>query len=124
MWEYGMTRLLRTALLAAFAICMLQVWAYAAPPEGGTTRLLTGQVMGHGDAPLPGAMVYLKNTKSLTVKTYITSDTGNYRFPALTPNADYEIYAEYKGKRSDTKTLSSFDSRQHATINLKIDTAK
>jgi hypothetical protein len=35
---------------------------------------------------------------------------------------DYEIYAEYEGARSDTKTLSAFDSRKQATINLKVKT--
>jgi len=38
----------------------------------------------------------------------------------LAPNVDYEVHAEYKGARSDTKTLSSFDSRKEAIINLKI----
>ena len=80
--------------------------------------------MGRGNVPLPNAVVYLKNTRTLTVKTFITSNNGNYRFPALSPNADYEIYADYNGKKSDTKTLSSFDSRAHATINLRIDAAK
>lgn len=84
-------------------------------------RLLTGQVMSRNDAAIPNAVVYLKNTKTLAVKTFITDGQGNYRFPALSPNVDYEVYAEFQGRKSDTKTLSSFDSRQHAFINLKID---
>lgn len=87
-------------------------------------RTLTGQVLTRGDAPLSNAIVYLKNTKTLTVKTFITDAQGNYRFPALSPNIDYEIYAEYQGHKSDTKTLSSFDSRRSASINLKVDTGK
>jgi hypothetical protein len=30
------------------------------------------------------------------------------------------VHAEFKSARSDTKTLSSFDSRKEAIINLKI----
>ena len=84
------------------------------------TRSLQGQVMNDADAPVPTAIVYLKNTKTLAVKTFIAEKDGIYRFNALSPNVDYEVYAEKDGKKSDTKTLSSFDSRKQATINLKI----
>ena len=42
--------------------------------------------------------------------------------PALSPNVDYEVYAQYQGKKSDTKTVSQFDSRAQVNINLRIDT--
>ena len=83
-------------------------------------RTLVGHVHGPQESPLADAVVYLKNTKTLVVKTYITEQSGAYRFPALSTNVDYEVHAEYKGTRSDTKTLSSFDSRKEAIINLKI----
>ena len=83
-------------------------------------RALTGQVMDSRDQPIAGAIVYLKNTKTMAVKTFIVSQDGMYRFNALSPNVDYEVYAEHNGKKSDTKTLSSFDSRKTAYINLKI----
>ena len=89
-----------------------------APPM----RTLQGFVLGNGDSPLADAIVYLKNTKTLSVKTFISEKDGTYRFNALSPNVDYEVYAEYKGKKSGTKTLSSFDSRRQVTINLRIDT--
>ena len=83
-------------------------------------RALIGQVMNQQNRPLAEAIVYLKNTKTMAVKTFIAGPDGAYRFSALSPNVDYEVYAEHNGKRSDTKTLSSFDSRKTATINLKI----
>ena len=57
-----------------------------------------------------------------SVKTFISEKDGSYRFNALSPNVDYEVYAEYKGKKSGTKTLSSFDSRKQVTINLSVHT--
>jgi len=54
------------------------------------------------------------------MQTYVSDDKGNYRFTSLSPNVDYEVHAEYNGKKSDSKTLSSFDSRKVATINLKM----
>jgi len=84
------------------------------------TRTLTGHVFNRQDDPLGKAVVYLKNTKSLVVKTYITDADGSYRFPALSPNVDYEVYAEHNGARSDTKTLSAFDNRKVVNITLRV----
>jgi hypothetical protein len=83
-------------------------------------RSLTGHVFNGETQPVPKAVVYLKNTKTLAVKTYITEPDGSYRFPALAPNVDYEVYAEFQGAHSDTKTLSAFDSRKQANITLRI----
>lgn len=91
-------------------------------PKGDNTRLLTGKVLDHSDSPLPNAMVYLTNTRTRAVKTYIVGQDGSYRFPGLQPNIDYEVYAQLNGRKSDTKTASQFDDRQQVTINLKIDT--
>ena len=85
-----------------------------------TSRTLTGVVLDKGDAPVSNAVVYLKNTKSLAVKTVIAGNDGAYRFPALSPNVDYEVYAQREGKKSDTKTLSQFDDREKANIVLRI----
>ncbi len=87
-------------------------------------RTLSGRVFNKQDEPLQKAVVYLKNTKSLVVKTYISDPDGTYRFPALSPNVDYEVYAEFEGVRSDTKTLSAFDSRKQANITLHIHSSK
>jgi carboxypeptidase family protein len=83
-------------------------------------RTLTGAVINQQEKPLPGAIVYLKNSKTMTVKTFIVGQDGSYRFNALSPNVDYEVHAEHNGKKSDAKTLSSFDSRKTAHIYLKI----
>ncbi len=112
-------------LTASFAVAQLGGYTPPRPKDKPrTTRELVGQVLTKADAPLPQAIVHLKNTKSLAEKTYIADKDGNYRFAGLSVNADYEVFAEHEGKRSDPKTLSSFDSRPKATINLKIDTGK
>ena len=84
------------------------------------TRSLAGRVFSRQDQPLQKAIVYLKNTKSLAVKTYITDSDGGYHFSGLSPNIDYEVYAEQNGARSDTKTLSAFDTRKQVSISLRI----
>ena len=85
------------------------------------TRTLTGMVSNQHGGPLSDCVVYLTNTRTMGVKTYIVGKDGMYRFPALSPNIDYQVYAQFKNQKSDTKTLSSFDSRPNAVINLKIE---
>jgi hypothetical protein len=84
------------------------------------TRTLTGHVFDSQNQPLSKAIVYLKNTKSLAVKTYISDPDGGYHFPALSANVDYEVYAEHNGAHSDTKTLSAFDNRKQVNITLRV----
>jgi hypothetical protein len=86
------------------------------------TRLLTGKVLDGGDNPLPNAVVYLTNTHTRSVKTYIVGPDGAYRFPALQPSIDYEVYAQYDNRKSGTKTVSQFDDRQQVYISLKVNT--
>jgi hypothetical protein len=86
------------------------------------TRLLTGKVLDGGDNPLPNAVVYLTNTHTRAIKTYIVGPDGAYRFPALQPTLDYEVYAQYDNRKSGTKTLSQFDDRTQVYISLKINT--
>lgn len=86
-----------------------------------SSRTLTGKVTDKQDNPLPNSVVYLSNTRTRAVKTYIVSGDGAYHFPELAPRTDYEVYAQYKGQKSDTKTVSQFDERKLVNINLKID---
>ena len=89
-----------------------------------TTRTLTGAVLDKSDKPISGAVVYLKNEKTLSVKSFFAQQDGSYRFPQLDRNIDYEVYAEFNGKRSGTKTVSQFDDRSAPNIILRIDVEK
>jgi hypothetical protein len=111
------------ALLLAALACWL-IPATFAEQKDSQLRTLTGRVFTGENQPVAKAVVYLKNTKTLAVKTYISEPDGTYRFPALSPNVDYDVYAEYNGAHSDTKTLSAFDSRKQANITLKIHPGK
>lgn len=95
-----------------------------AQQRGPVQRVVQGKVIDNADAPVKGAVVYLKDGHTLSVKSYITDDDGTYRFGQLAQNTDYELWAESNGKKSPTKTISSFDSKNQFILNLKIDTAK
>lgn len=83
-------------------------------------RSVQGVVTDAGDNSVDGAVVQLKNTKTLQIRSFISKDHGGYYFHGLSPNVDYELKAEYQGASSPTRTLSSFDSRKQAFINLKL----
>lgn len=83
-------------------------------------RTVEGVVLDAKNNAVPQAIIYLKNARSRSVRTYITGDDGKYVFHALAPNTDYEIYAEYQQKRSSTRTVSSFDSRAEIHVDLKV----
>ena len=89
-----------------------------------TSKTVTGSVTDKSDQPIVGAVVYLKNSKTLVVKSFFTQEKGTYRFPQVALNTDYEIWAEKDGKKSDTKTVSQFDDRYNPTINLRINLEK
>jgi hypothetical protein len=128
-----MKRTLGTAVILLIALNCL-AWQLTLPIGGSgsssssegrkttrvTSRTLTGVVLDKSDAPVSNAVVYLKNMKSLAVKTVIAGNDGTYRFPELSPNVDYEIYAQREGKKSATKVLSQFDDRQKANMVLRI----
>ena len=118
----------RNRLLALVAVCALLVAlgpsANASPDKKEKTigRLLFGKVLDRQDNPLPNSVVYLTNTRTRGVKTYIVGPDGTYRFPALSTGIDYQVYAQYNGHKSDTKSVSQFDDRSQVYVDLKIDT--
>lgn len=112
--------LLMILLVVCTAACLTS--SYAKDKDGSTGRLLTGRVLDHQDNPVPDAVVYLSDARTRAVKTYIVGQSGAYDFPALAPNVDYEVYAQYRGRKSDTKTVSQFDDRKQVSIILRIDT--
>jgi hypothetical protein len=92
--------------------------------HGPQPRVVQGKVTDKADAGINGAVVYLKDDHSLAVKSFISEPDGGYRFGQLADGVDYELWAESNGKKSPTKTISSFDSKKSFQINLKIDTSK
>ena len=92
--------------------------------QDANTRSVQGAVSDSTDNLIDGAVVQLKDTKTLQIRSFITKADGKFHFHGLNPNIDYELKAEHEGMASPTKTLSSFDSRKSAVINLKVETKK
>jgi Carboxypeptidase regulatory-like domain len=115
---------MKKGLIVVLVLLVAGVAAYGEPfqKKGDNSRVLQGRVSDRQDSALADAVVYLTNTRTRAVKTYIVGQDGEYRFPSLSPNIDYEVYAQFKGRKSDSKTVSQFDNRPQVVINLKVDT--
>ncbi len=114
---------IKAVIVACALLVALGAVSGATPDKKDKTvgRLLFGKVLDPQDNPLPDAVVYVTNTRTRAVKTYIVGPDGTYRFPALSTAVDYEVYAQYKGHKSDTKSVSQFDDRSQVYIDLRID---
>ena len=93
----------------------------AAQQRAPQERTAEGSVVGKTDAAIPGAIVYLKDTKSNTVKTYIADQEGHFRFGELSQNSDYELWAESNGLRSKHKAISYLSSKNDYHFTLKVE---
>lgn len=109
-----------------FAVVIALGFAFALPAatqdkkSDAQLRTIRGTVLDQDETPQPSGVVYLLNTKTQAVKTYIADEAGNYRFSGLDPNVDYEVHAELNDMTSATRTVSSFDSRRDVELVLKL----
>jgi len=113
----------KASLIAGALLLVISVAAHADPDKKDKPqeRLLFGKVLDQQDNPVVGSIVYVTNMRTHAVKTYIVGQEGTYRFPGLSM-MDYEVYAQYNGRKSDTKSVSQFDDRSQVYIDLRIDT--
>ena len=114
----------RWVLLLLLVACSATLPQSVAQSLGQAVRVVQGTVQNSSDQPQANAVVYLQDQKSLEVRTYITQADGRYRFGQLSSEVDYQLWAEYKGHKSKTRSISSFDSKKQFNFDLKIDTAK
>jgi len=119
----------RRSLIQAVAFLGLLCVGFSVLPTAASAqkqkqvgRLLFGKVLDTRENPLKDAVVYVTNTRTRAIKTYIVGADGTYRFPALSTAVDYEVYAQYNGRKSDTKSVSQFDDRPQVYLDLKVDT--
>ncbi len=71
-------------------------------------------------APVVGATVFLKDLKSKSIRSYTTDADGHFRFTQVYMAEDHELWAEKDGKKSATKTISTWDTRQEYISELKL----
>lgn len=101
-------------------LALLSPFAAAQTDDQPSTRAVHGIVVNSSGSPVEGAVVQLKDTKSLEIRSYITQSGGAYHFAGLNGGLEYELKASFHGASSSSKTLSVFDSRKDPRIDLKL----
>jgi hypothetical protein len=112
----------RLAAIVFVLVLALPVFAQNNKKNQPNERSVSGMVTDGAGAPLKGAVVQLENTKTLQIRSFIAKDDGSYIFNGLSTDVDYQLSASWNGHRGGTKTLSSFDSRTDAHLDLQIKT--
>lgn len=84
-------------------------------------RHVSGVVTLPDGTPAAGAVVQLKNLKTLQIRSFITREDGKYQFQNLSTSIDYELTATYHDMESPKRTLTIFDTRLDAVVNLKLE---
>src|SRR5437879_12927813 len=93
--ETGEEEVMKRTSVVAVMLLFLVGLAFAGPADKAPAgRVVSGKVLDQNDNALPSAIVYLTNTRTRAVKTYIVGQDGSYRFPALSTNIGDEHYAQ------------------------------
>ena len=110
--------------LPVFGAGMLWVLLISAPAfaQGGgasSTGTIQGRVMDAQGAVLPGVTVTATSPALIQPQTTVTSETGNYRFPAVPPGT-YELTYELAGFNSLKRAGISITLGFTANINVEL----
>jgi len=108
------------AIFAGLTLGIIPALAPVAHAQNLGQRTVGGLVVDANSAPIPGATVFLKNTKTKSIRSYTSATNGRFRFAQVTMSDDYDLWAEKAGKKSETKTVSSWDARKEYETELKM----
>jgi hypothetical protein len=121
-------KLARARLLAraALALGILFAGSYGAisgiqvKAQNLGDRTVSGAVLDAASNPILGATVFLKNQKSKTIRSFTSVANGHFYFAQVNKADDFDLWAEKNGKKSDVKTVSSWDDRAQFVTDLRL----
>jgi len=109
---------MRVAALLVFGALVFGTPFLIAKQKKVTSKTVTGQVLDPNDNGLDGAGITLKDLQTGKAIAVFTENGGHYQFTDLRFDHDYELQAAYKGAKSETRQVSSFDTRAKVVINF------
>lgn len=105
--------------LLLLALMTLAICGFAQSGDG--LRAVEGTVMDSSGTPVNGAIVQLKDMKTLQIRSFITRENGAFVFQGIKRSVEYELKAKHQNRESKPRLLTIFDDRQRATIDLKLE---
>ena len=122
----------RAVSFAVVALAVLAAGAIPFPSRTGLTgapmaqaqnigeRTVTGTVFDAKSDPVVGAIVFLQNQKTKTIRSYTSDGQGQFNFAQVDMSQDFNLWAEKDGKKSPVKVVSSWDSRKAWVGDLRL----
>jgi len=85
-----------------------------------TSKTVVGQVLDGSGNGIVGAAVEMTDLATKKKSAIYTGPDGHFRFTDIKLNKDYQFRAHYKGQSSETRKVSSWDTRFNLVLNLHI----
>ncbi len=108
-----------TGLMAVLVALSFSVSAFAQGGGASSTGTIQGRVSDAQGAVLPGVTVTATSPALIQPQTTVTSETGNYRFPAVPPG-NYELTYELAGFNSLKRSGISITLGFTASVNVEL----
>ena len=108
------------ALIAGMTVLDPQGIVPQAQAQNLGQRVVMGSVVNADSALVAGATVFLRNSKTKSIRSYTSSKEGRFRFAQVNMAEDFDLWAEKDGKKSAIKPVSSWDARKEFETELKI----
>ncbi len=108
-----------TGVLALLMALAISSSAFAQGGGASSTGTIQGRVTDAQGAVLPGVTVTATSPSALGAQTTVTSETGNYRFPAVPPGA-YEVSYELAGFNTLKRAGISISLGFTANVNVEL----
>lgn len=83
-------------------------------------RNITGTVTDGGHEPLRGAVVQIEALDTLVIQSFETNESGAYHFRNLRSDADFSVWATFRGNRSKPHSIGKFDHALDRDIPITI----
>lgn len=120
-WQRGAAALVcLLAVVAAGPLSSRRAWAAAPQLKTPAQRTVLGTVVNGSGQPIDKAVVYLQDQKTQVIRSYVTVNGGQFHFNQLSPDTDYQVWAQVNKNSSKRKFISMFNSHVKFSYKLKI----
>ena len=107
-------------VLAALGLTVAAPSLMARKKKPPTTKTVRGQVLDAQDNGIVGAAVEMTDLTTGKKSAIYAEEGGHFVFTGLKTFEDYEFRATDKGKTSESRKVSSWDTRMRVVVNLHI----
>ncbi len=83
-------------------------------------RTVSGSVLNADSKAVADATVFLQDQKTKAIRSYTTPSNGSFYFAEVSMTHDFNLWAQKGKEKSDTRIVSSWDTRTNFIVDLKI----